>query len=76
MVGNGSQFNGIPMTVAASEPPVVGERWTVSTIRMEGRHIDDEVGELEDWQSLYVSTKVVKVEQLTFDMLDIWRPAA
>jgi hypothetical protein len=66
---HGDEFNGAPLTITVSEPPEIGERWHGELIATDERfsaHNEIIYGEAS---ARYVSTPVIRIEELSYDML-------
>lgn len=67
--GKGEHLNCEPMTVIATAPPAVGERWAMNVIQLRHRDAGGNVQLPERNHSSYVTTAVTQIRVLTYDLL-------
>ncbi|QYF74382.1 hypothetical protein [Cryobacterium sp. PAMC25264] len=67
--GYGDQFNGAPLTVAVSDPPEVGMRWSAEVIAVDSKYVAHDRIVYGSHNAMYISTPVTMIQELTYDML-------
>lgn len=67
--GYGDEFNGAPLTVAATNPPEVGMRWCADVIAVDSTYVAHRRIVYGSNNAMYISTPVTKIQELTHDML-------
>lgn len=67
--GYGDQFNGAPFTVAVSDPPEIGMRWSAEVIAVDSKYVAHDRIVYGSYNAMYISTPVSMIQELTYDML-------
>ncbi|MDY7528141.1 MULTISPECIES: hypothetical protein [unclassified Cryobacterium] len=67
--GNGSQVNGAPMTVTATEAPRVGARWQATVVALDSTYPAYSAVLQGSASQIYRSTAVSRIQKLSFEMI-------
>jgi len=68
-VGQGEEFNGAPLSVDITEPPMIGRRMTAKVIAVDEKYPGHEEMVYGGPLALYSSTPVADIQELTYEML-------